>query len=79
MSRRNLGQQISNVFALLCAIGAVVMTGAAAWLIQTRGAGDVLSASAMASVVFLASCAIVLYVMGRPRRALPPEQVDRAS
>jgi hypothetical protein len=74
MSRRHFGQQISFVMAIVSALGAVVMLGVAAWLILTRGAADVLSASAMAGVAFLASCAVVLYVMSRPRPPLPPQE-----
>lgn len=76
MSRRHLGQQISFVMAIVSALGAALMIPVAAWLILNRGAGDVFSASAMAGVAFLASCAVVLWVMSRPQPPLPEEQAE---
>jgi hypothetical protein len=71
-----LGQQISFVMAMVSALGAAIMVPAAAWLIQSRGVGDVFSASAMAGVAFLASCAVVLYVMSRPQPPLPQDHAS---
>ncbi len=73
MSRRHLGQQISFVMAIVSVLGAAIMVAVAAWLILTRGAADVFSASAIAGVAFLASCAVVLYVMSHPQPPLPQD------
>jgi CHASE2 domain-containing sensor protein len=73
MSRRHLGQQISFVMAIVSGLGAAIMVAVAAWLVLSRGAGDVFSASALAGVAFLASCAVVLWVMSRPQPPLPKD------
>jgi hypothetical protein len=78
MPQRHLGQRISLVMAIVSALGAALMVGVAAWLIHARGAADVLAASAMAGVAFLASCAVVLYVMSRPQPPLPPQEPPSA-
>jgi hypothetical protein len=63
-----LGRRIALGFALASFLGAVTMLAVFIVMLGRRGAGDVVVASLFASVVFLASCGVVLYFLGKPPR-----------
>lgn len=71
-SNRNFGQKASLVAGILCAALTVPAFGGLVWTWRERGGVDPWVPSMAAVVVFLASCAVVLYVMSRPKPPLPP-------
>ena len=71
--KRHIGQQVALATAAFCAVLALPAFGVFLWLLMERGLADTWTPSALASVAFLGACAGVLYVMSRPRPALPPE------
>jgi len=73
--KRHIGQQVALATAAFCALLALPAFGLFLWLWRERGLNDTWTPSALASVAFLGACAIVLYVMSRPRPALPDEPV----
>lgn len=66
MSFGTVGKRISLVFAWLCGLGALAGIGGTGYAISEMGWEHPISASLLATVVFLVSCAAVLYVMSRP-------------
>ena len=67
--KRHIGQQVALATAAFCALLALPAFGLFLWLWRERGLNDTWTPSALASVAFLGACAIVLYVMSRPRAA----------
>ena len=73
--KRHIGQQVALATAAFCALLALPAFGAFVWLWKERGLADTWTPSALAAVAFLGACAVVLYVMSRPRPPLPEETV----
>ncbi|MBT9519801.1 MAG: hypothetical protein IV101_02810 [Dechloromonas sp.] len=71
--KRHIGQKVALVTAAFCALLALPAFGLFIWLWMERGLADTWVPSALASVVFLGACAVVLYVTSRPQPPLPPE------
>jgi len=71
--KRHIGQKVALATAAFCAALAVPVLGVFFWLWRERGLADTWVPSALASVAFLAACAVVLYVISRPQPPLPPE------
>jgi hypothetical protein len=71
--KRHIGQQVALATAAFCALLALPAFGLFLWLWKERGLNDTWTPSALASVAFLGACAVVLYVMSRPRPALPAD------
>ena len=79
--RRNPGQKIAFIFALLCYMTAFVCA-VAAILYEVEVPNDAIHASLMASVVFFASCGGVLHVISHAplelsiviNKAVPPRK-----
>ncbi len=69
--KRHFGQKAALIAAVLSALLTVPAFGLFVWLWQTRGSGDSWVPSALTTVVFLAACAVVLYVISLPRPRLP--------
>ncbi len=65
---RTTGKKIAFGFAIACLFGMVASAVLFVYFIKTKGLHDVLSASAMATIVFFAGCTVVLYVMSKPPR-----------
>ena len=77
--RRNPGQKIAFIFALLCYMTAFVCA-VATILYEVEVPNDAVHASLMASVVFFASCGGVLHVIANTRLGgLPPRTDDEAA
>ena len=73
MTVRSTGKKIALGFALACLPCLAISLAAFAYLVWDRGMQDVLSASALATTLFFASCALVLFMMSKPpRHALLP-------
>jgi len=73
--RRNPGQKIAFIFALLCYMAAFVCA-VAAILYEVEVPNDAVHASLMASVVFFASCGGVLHVIANTRLSGLPSGTD---
>lgn len=71
--KRHIGQKVALATAAFCALLAIPVLGVFFWLWRERGLADTWVPSALASVAFLAACAVVLYVISRPQPPLPPE------
>lgn len=71
--QRNIGQKISLVTAIFCAFLSLPVTVAFFWLWRERGMQDTWTPSALTSVFFFLFCAVVLYVMSRPKPPLPQD------
>ena len=74
--RRNIGQKVAFSAAIACLALAVSLFGIFVWLWQTKGLNDTWTPSALTTAFFLGFCAVVLYVMSRPK---PPLPVDSAA
>lgn len=72
--KRHIGQKVALATAAFCALLAIPVLGVFFWLWRERGLADTWVPSALASVAFLAACAVVLYVISRPQPPLPPEK-----
>lgn len=70
---RHLGQKISYVLAIVCALMMLPSGGLLAWFWQTRGFHDVWIPSLFSITAFFGCCAVVLYAMSIARPRLPPE------
>lgn len=73
MTVRTTGKKIALGFAIACLPCVAISLATFAYLVWDRGMQDVLSASALATTLFFASCALVLFLMSKPpRHALLP-------
>mgnify|MGYP005613739757 CR=1 FL=1 len=73
MTVRTIGKKIALGFAIACLPGVALSLAAFVYLAWGKGMQDVLSASALATMLFFASCALVLFLMSKPpRHALLP-------
>lgn len=68
MTVRSTAKKIALGFAIACMISTVASLAALVYFINSRGVQDVLSASAMATAFFFASCTVVLLFMSKPPR-----------
>lgn len=66
MTVRSTGKKIILGFAMACLPCMAVSFAAFIYWTLDKGFHDVLSASAMATTLFFASCAIVLFLMSKP-------------
>lgn len=71
--QRNIGQKISLAAAIFCAFLSLPVFAAFVWLFRERGMQDTWTPSALTSVFFFLFCAVVLYVMSRPKPPLPED------
>lgn len=69
--KRHVGQKVALATAVFCAALTLPAFGLFVWLCRERGLADTWVPSALASVVFLGACTVVLYVMSRPQPPLP--------
>lgn len=68
MTPRTIGRKIAFGFAVASVIGMAVSLAILIYLLATRGIGDVVTASMLATTLFFLSCGIVLYLMSKPPR-----------
>lgn len=66
MTVRTTGKKIALGFAIACLPCTAVSFAAFIYWIWDKGMQDVLTASAMATTLFFASCTMVLYLMSKP-------------
>lgn len=71
--KRHIGQKMALATAAFCAFLALPVLAIFFWLWMERGLADTWVPSALAAVLFLGACTLVLYVMSRPQPPLPPE------
>ncbi len=71
--QRNIGQKISLAAAILCTFLSLPVFAAFVWLYRERGMQDTWTPSALTSIFFFLFCAVVFYVMSRPKPPLPPQ------
>jgi len=67
----DFGRKVALFFCWLCGIGAIGVLAGMGYAVEQWGWMHPLTASFMATIAFLASCAVVLFVMSR-RPAYPP-------
>jgi uncharacterized membrane protein len=65
---RSTGNKIALGFSIACLLCMVVSLAVFIYLIGSKGMQDVLTASAMATTLFFASCTTVLFFMSKPPR-----------
>ena len=65
--KRHFGHKAALLASVFSGLLTVPAFAVFLWLWRERGPVDAWVPSALASVVFLAACAVVLYVMSRPR------------
>lgn len=65
---RSTGKKIAFGFAIACLFGMAASLMLFVYFLNSKGINDVLTASAMATIVFFGSCAVVLYFMSKPPR-----------
>lgn len=65
---RNRVRKLVHGLAIGSFVLSLVAAGILVWSLATLGIGHVASASMIAVTLFLASCGVVLYVMGMPPR-----------
>lgn len=68
MTARSTGKKIALGFAIACMLGMAASLATTIYFLATKGPQDVLSASAMATTFFFASCTVVLFFMSKPPR-----------
>jgi hypothetical protein len=66
MPTRSVGKKIALSFSIFGLIGMFASIGVFIYFHQTKGMMDVLTASAMATSLFFASVAVVLYFISKP-------------
>lgn len=71
-ARRHWGQKFCLGAAISCGLLLIPMLGLFSWSWQTQGFQHPWTPSAFAATLFLLSCAVVLWVMSRPQRPVPP-------
>ncbi len=63
---RSFGKKVALAFSVVSLAGMGVSGAGLAWLVQEKGWHDVLTASAIATLLFFASVAFVLYFISKP-------------
>ena len=71
--QRNFGQKVSLAAAILCTFLSLPVFAAFVWLYRERGMQDTWTPSALTSIFFFLFCAVVFYVMSRPKPHLPQD------
>ena len=71
--QRNAGQKVAFAAAVFCLLLALPVFGLFLWLWNEKGLNDTWTPSALTTVFFLGFCAIVLFVISRPKPPLPPQ------
>lgn len=71
---RHIGQKISLVSAIFCAVMTVPALIGFFWVWYEYGLADNWTPSLLATIAFFACCAGVLYVTSRPQPPLPVEE-----
>ena len=66
MPTRSIGKKIALGFSIASLIGMLASAGVFIYFKETKGMMDVLTASAMATALFFASMAFVLYFISKP-------------
>ena len=61
------------VSAVICTVMMLPVFGLFVWLWNEKGLNDTWTPSALTTGFFFGFCAIVLYVVSRPKPPLPPE------
>ncbi|MCB1889147.1 MAG: hypothetical protein KDH20_16180 [Rhodocyclaceae bacterium] len=74
--QRHFGQKAALIAAGLCATLTLPALAGFVWVWRERGGADPWVPSMAAILVFLASCAVVLYVMSRPKPPLPEQNAS---
>lgn len=79
MTPRNAGRKIAFGFAAASIASMAVSLAIFVYFMATRGAGDVITASLLATTLFFLSCGIVLYLMSKPpkHKLEPWDSVDQ--
>lgn len=79
MTHRNAGRKIAFGFAAASIVSMAVSLAIFVYFMMTRGAGDVITASLLATTLFFLSCGIVLYLMSKPpkHKLEPWDSVDQ--
>lgn len=79
MTPRNTGRKIAFGFAAASFVSMAVSLAIFVYFMMTRGAGDVITASLLATTLFFLSCGIVLYLMSKPpkHKLEPWDSVDQ--
>lgn len=73
MIERTFGRKIALSFAVASILGSVAVMAVFLVMLVRHGIGDVIVASLLASILFLLSCGVVLYLISKPpRHALLP-------
>jgi hypothetical protein len=68
MAERTFGRKVALGFSVFSFLGAGAAVAVLLVMFSQRGAGDVIVASLLATVLFLLSCAVVLYQISKPPR-----------
>ncbi|MDP3483121.1 MAG: hypothetical protein Q8S05_07430 [Sulfuricella sp.] len=68
MTPRTIGRKIAFGFAVASFFSMSISLVILIYLLATRGASDVVTASMFATTLFFLSCGIVLYLMSKPPR-----------
>lgn len=79
MTPRTIGRKIAFGFAVACFVSMVVSLLFFVYFMVTRGIGDVITASLLATTLFFLSCGVVLYLMSKPpqHKLEPWDSVDQ--
>ncbi|MEW5944020.1 MAG: hypothetical protein AB1710_09235 [Pseudomonadota bacterium] len=79
MIERTFGRKVALGFSVFSFLGAGAAVAVLLVMFSQRGGSDVIVASLLATVVFMASCGVVLYQMSKPpRHVLLPWDHDGA-
>jgi preprotein translocase subunit SecG len=65
---RTTGKKIAFGFSIASLVGMAASLLTFTYFFREKGINDPLTASALATIIFFASCAIVLYFMSQPPR-----------
>jgi len=68
MIPRTTGKKVIFGIAILCLICSAASLALFGYSIKVKGAQDVITASTLATTLFFASCAVVLYFISKPPR-----------
>lgn len=68
MIPRTTGKKVVLGIAVLCLICSVLSLAVFGYSFKVKGPQDVITASTLATTIFFASCAVVLYFVSKPPR-----------